>query len=496
MSWSTELRDLFTRPLVGVVEPTAYDTAWVARVPSLDDDGAPAFPSALAWLLEHQRADGSWGASLEYHHDRLQSTLRAVLTLAHWQRRQGHTRWQDRINTACVAFAHHATLLARDPYDLIGFELILPTLLQEARALGLPLPFDAFATVHRLREEKLARIPPELVYTAHTTVAFSAEFLGATLDAARMSAVRDAQGSLACSPSATAFHLLAAPGDDAARAYLAKTLTASGGAAPAVSPIDIFEAAWALREASWVWPTSGELSPAMRAAVEPLRRELTKKRGAAHSSHFAVADLDTTSMVARVLSWAGEAWDVEVFKPFEEADHFRCYGYERNPSVSSHVHLIEALRHAPPSAERERMLVKARGFLERTRVEGTFWFDKWHASPCYTTGHAVVALGRDPALVDGAVRWIVETQRADGSWGHYGAGTAEETAYCLQALTVHRRRGGAVAEEVVARAVAYLEASPERIHRRYAPLWIGKTLYTPPVVVHAAVLGALALGAS
>jgi halimadienyl-diphosphate synthase len=235
------------------------------------------------------------------------------------------------------------------------------------------------------------------------------------------------------------------------------------------------------------------MSPAMRAAVEPLRRELEARRGAAHSSHFAVPDLDTTSMVARVLSWAGVAWDIEILKSFEEADHFRCYGYERNPSVSSHVHLVEALRHAPPSAERERMLVKARGFLARTRVAGTFWFDKWHASPYYTTGHAVVALERDPALVDGAVRWIVETQRADGSWGHYGAGTAEETAYCVQALAEHRRRGGAVDADVLARGVASLERSPERIGRRYTPLWIGKTLYTPPVVVHAAVLGALAL---
>jgi halimadienyl-diphosphate synthase len=139
------------------------------------------------------------------------------------------------------------------------------------------------------------------------------------------------------------------------------------------------------------------------------------------------------------------------------------------------------------------MLAKARAFLDRARVEGTFWFDKWHASPYYTTGHAILALEHAPALVDGAVRWMVETQRPDGSWGHYETGTAEETAYCVQALAQHRRRGGAFDAGVLARGVAFLEASPERIARRYAPLWIGKTLYTPPVVVHAAVLGALAL---
>src|ERR1700761_1927830 len=82
--FKNELYALLTEPMLGTVDATAYDTAWVARVPDRDDDSRPAFPSALEWLLAHQLPDGSWGASLEYHHDRLQSTLRAALTLAHW----------------------------------------------------------------------------------------------------------------------------------------------------------------------------------------------------------------------------------------------------------------------------------------------------------------------------------------------------------------------------------------------------------------------------
>ena len=31
---------------------------------------------------------------------------------------------------------------------------------------------------------------------------------------------------------------------------------------------------------------------------------------------------------------------------------------------------------------------------------------------------------------------------------------------------------------VLARGVVFLERSPERLARRYTPLWIGKTLYT------------------
>jgi halimadienyl-diphosphate synthase len=493
MSWSTELCALWAKPMLGVIDPTAYDSAWVARVPRHDDVDVPAFPSALEWLLANQHADGSWGASLEYHHDRLASTLRAALTLAHWQLRQGHSRWQDRIDAAVVAIGRHGALLSRDPYELVGFELIVPTLLNEARALGLALRFDAFQSVYRMREEKLARMPPELVYAPATTLAFSAEFLGSKLDAAKMRQVLDAQGSVSCSPSATAFYLVAAPGDPAAEAYLATVLERSGGAAPAVGFIDVFEHAWVLYSATLLWPEPDDRPPGTGAAVEHLRRELLTKRGAAYAGHFVATDLDDTAMVARVLSWAKVPWGLEILRVFEEAEHFRCYAHERNPSVSGHVHLVEALTHAPESGERARMLAKARAFLARSRVSETFWFDKWHASPYYPTAHAVLALTEDDALVGGAVRWMIETQRPDGSWGHYEAGTAEETAYALQALAVHRRQGGAVDADILARGAAFLERSPERRARRYAPLWIGKTLYTPAVVVHASVLAALAL---
>jgi halimadienyl-diphosphate synthase len=139
------------------------------------------------------------------------------------------------------------------------------------------------------------------------------------------------------------------------------------------------------------------------------------------------------------------------------------------------------------------MLDKAVRYLERARTDGTFWFDKWHASPYYTTGHAILALRDHPELTLAATRWTERTQRADGSWGHYGTGTAEETAYAVQALACQRQRGYAVDPRAVQRGAAFLERSPERRARAYTPLWIGKTLYTPPIVVHSTVIGALAL---
>ncbi len=92
-----------------------------------------------------------------------------------------------------------------------------------------------------------------------------------------------------------------------------------------------------------------------------------------------------------------------------------------------------------------------------------------------------------------ALYWIANTQNPDGSWGYYQFGTAEETAYCLQALLAYRRDGGDVDPGLLERGAAYLADSPERKTLNYKPLWIGKSLYTPTYVVHSAVLSALAL---
>ena len=496
-TWPPELYQVLLKQENGQIDPTAYDTAWVARVPDRGLPSRPAFPAALDWLLQHQHADGSWGARVDYHHDRVLSTLVAALTLAHWSAEFGAHHWSDRIEAAQRAIWHNLPGMHSDPYDTIGFELILPTLLEEARRRRLHLPYDSFDKIARLREAKLKLIPPELIYTRKVSTIFSAEFLGDQLDRGRVNGLQDANGSIASSPSATAFYLLKDPGNLSAHAYLTATLARHGGAAPAVDPIDIFEPAWLLFHAALVWPDAAEVASAIEPHVSVLREEFERKRGAGYNSYFAVPDLDGTSMVFRVLAWAGANPDPASLAQFEADDHFWCFPYERNPSISAHVHLLDALYAAPPSSERERMIRKVMGFLERSRTLRAFWFDKWHASPYYTTAHAVIAMREPCELADAAAYWILNTQNDDGSWGHYETSTAEETAYCVQALAMYRRSGanGEVGD-AIRRGADYLNRSPERRHASYTPLWIGKSLYTPKWVVHSAVLSALALAES
>src|SRR3954453_15033552 len=70
------------------ITSTAYDTAWVAAIPHPQDPTKPRFPSALNWLSTHQHPDGSWGSAICHQHDRLISTMAALVPLARYGRRE------------------------------------------------------------------------------------------------------------------------------------------------------------------------------------------------------------------------------------------------------------------------------------------------------------------------------------------------------------------------------------------------------------------------
>lgn len=66
---------------------SAYDTAWVAMVPSPNSLNDPLFPECINWVLDNQHPDGSWGIIHNHHllmKASLLSTLACALTLKRW----------------------------------------------------------------------------------------------------------------------------------------------------------------------------------------------------------------------------------------------------------------------------------------------------------------------------------------------------------------------------------------------------------------------------
>jgi halimadienyl-diphosphate synthase len=462
----------------GLMLPTAYDTAWLARVPAEHDPSQPAFPEALDWLRQNQRPDGSWGGEIEYLHDRVISTLATVLALAVWSE-DGKDKYS--IERGLGYIWKKAGQLDRE-HETIGFEVIAPTFIDQCRGLGLALPRPAFERYEKMRDEKLSKIPHDMLYSRKTTLATSLEFMGDDFDVEKARSLQECDGSVSMCPSATAYLLTQWPDNVAARRYIADVAEAYGSKAAQLFPFDIFETTWAL----WNLSLAGmDYHQATTQHLMALKTLWDMGKGVGHSSSYSVSDSDDSALTFRVLKLAGLEPDPGPLYQFEGETHFICYPYERNSSAGVNIHTLEALKGVNTYS-----VGKASRWLRKSQVNGRYWTDKWHASPYYATAHAIIALmGVDHDLATSAVQWILDTQRLDGGWGYYDRPTAEETAYCLQALSVYIRQVEPVDRQVLARGRQSLLT-----HRDDLPaLWIGKCLYTPVRVVESAICSALAM---
>ncbi|HSD83742.1 MAG TPA: hypothetical protein VLG46_07780 [Anaerolineae bacterium] len=475
---------------------TAYDTAWLAQVPNETEAASHDFPRALEWLRDQQHGAGCWGSQLVHYHDRVISTLNAVIALTEYGAEEGDAEAIRRGETSLQRNALH---LDRDVYETVGFELILPTLLKKAQLLDLKLPYAELTRYQSLRDEKLRLIPPSFIYSRNATTAHSLEFLGDELEVQRLDDLQEANGSFGHSPSATAYLVSQCQANDtaqqhfdnaAARRYLTSVSNVTGGAAMPLHSVEIFDTSWVLYNlelANHYANLNGDLT----ARLESLRQAWTDKQGLGFSHDYSVPDLDDTAVVFKLLRRAGYAVDPTVFLNYERDGHFICFPFERNPSVGVNVHLLDALQTCPDWEHQPRMVEKILGFLRRSRLEDAYWHDKWHISPYYITSHAVIAtMNCAKELAQDAVQWMLKTQRPDGSWGFYQP-TAEETAYCLQALAAYQREGGSIEWGVLDRAAEFVYRHYQA--EAFPAMWIDKALYTPEHIVRSTLISALSM---
>jgi len=487
------MTDLITK-LIDEIGPghmasTAYDTAWAARLGEVDWGLSSR---ALAWLSEHQLPDGSWGAPAPmYYHDRVLCTLAAMIALS-YQGRRGRDRTQiENGKLALQRIVGGATQgLQADPNGAtVGFEMIAPTLAAEAEKLGI-IKNQGNRILGRLskqRAKKLAYLQNNMI-NKHVTIAFSAEMAGT--DGKHMLDIENLQegnGSVGVSPSATAyFATYIKRGDAPSLKYLRSVIKPDGGM-PNVAPFDVFEIAWTLWNLSFIpdLKKNGKLQP----HLEFLSKAWQPKRGVGFAAEYSVKDSDDTGLVYDTLLRFGIEKDLASVLIYEEKDHFRCFDLEANPSISANIHVLGALGQAGLN-EKNSSVSKAINFLRKAKGEHSYWIDKWHSSPYYATSHAIIACaGFAKEMVEGSVHWILNSQNRDGSWGTY-LSTAEETAYAIQALWIWNEKVAKVPKTALKNGARWLK---EHMDHPYPPLWIGKCLYSPDLVIRSAVISALAL---
>ena len=461
--------------------PSPYDTAWLSWL----------YSEAREWLIDAQWPDGSWGAELEYFHDRVTATLAAMNAIAATST-NGHDL--ERLERGIRYVERAIPQLSKDVFETVSFELLLPGLVKIGKSLGLKygLIEELIEPVRPLYEQKLALIPEEMIYSPKIALAHSLEFVGFDhLDLAAVEQVRAANGSIHNSPSATAFVEVASNRSGAGSSYLELLLKRYNGTAPALAPFELFEMIWSLHHLSLNLPPE-----ALRPAIDPfvhLLADVWTDQGVGFSTLF-VPDSDDTSLALRLLHRLGIYADPCVLESYEGEEHFRCLPYERNLSLDVHIHIVHALKTIKEFPRRDDMLLKALNILGR-HLTDDYIVDKWHVSPYYSTSHAIIGLtGLADKIIVKQINWLLNTQREDGSWTfypHFPKAAVEETAYVLMALmTVYEARED-VPWRVIERGYRYLVSHYQSAEELPA-LWIHKVLYNPYHIVDAAILSTLA----
>lgn len=495
-SWPSHPRPVLEEDLLG--EPsarpgivgTAYDTAWLAGVPSKCDPRVSRFPAALRWLTENQLPDGSWGSTIPYEHDRLLSTLAALAPLAAFGR---GVEDQEAVAAGVRYLWEHDHRLAHELVEPVGFELLLPALVKRAQQAGVPVPAD-LDIYGPQRAAKLRLIPPSALYSPGVTVVHSLEFLGDEADLSGLRGAQGTNGSIGSSPAATAF-FFERSGDPRALAYLEDCLGRNGGATtPVLYPCETFELLWSAYHLFLAGvPAERLLSTGDRI----LLREALNDGGVSLSPTFPIPDADDTAVALLLLHSLGERLDPSVLQSFAVKDgHFASFSFERHSSVGVNLHVLHALLAVPGYPNSTETTDRLLDYLSDQQLQTGCWVDKWHISPIYATAHALCVFGelgaaqarRAAPMVRRAHDWLCETQNSDGSWGWFGQATAEETAYALLALAALDDEGDGTRHSERRRAgLRYLMEATLGLGvsagAHYPAMWVDKCLYTPPLIV-------------
>ncbi|MTD57076.1 hypothetical protein [Amycolatopsis pithecellobii] len=477
----------------GDFSPSLYETARVvALAPRL-----AGHAGRIRFLLGEQKTSGEWGGPGAYA---LLPTLSATDALFAELTRTADPQAVRAVHRGLLALSG---MLERDIAlpDTVAIEILVPYLVitLNTRLAGLeanPLPGLEFwrhgprlpvppgarpELLVRLREavERGAALPDKLWH--------SLEMLGPVARGA--SFVHAGRFGVGCSPAATAawFGTEAAQGNPHPGVrYLEHLQARHGGPVPVAAPLDVFERAWVLTTLTDVGlpvTVPPELTAGLRAAF-----------GASGAPGGAglPPDADDTATALHALANLGMPYPLDCLWEYQVGEHFATYPDERTSSVSTNAHVLQALAAYPPGDSRiaATMTGLARWLGDRQQADGS-WTDKWHASPYYATQACVVALaGREEsvAVTRKSVRWALETQHDNGSWGFW-EGTHEETAYAVQILV---RADADLVDPAIERAAAdgcaYLL---ENTGGPCPPLWHDKDLYTPSRIIHAETLAAL-----
>ncbi|WP_329453584.1 prenyltransferase (plasmid) [Streptomyces sp. NBC_01724] len=484
----------------GTVQPSLYETARVlSAAPWL-----PGEPRRIAYLLEQQAPDGSWGEGPEPY--RLLPTLSAVeAALAVLQRGTTSTQATGQLTSAVNSgLAALRALPPAGPWpDTAAAEILVPSLVAEInkqldilatredlpdlgnRGLPVPVGYQASAPAHVARRyESAGRLPVKF----HHTFEGITSYIPAAL-------TPDTESLLGSSPAATAARAASPTATAATTAKAITDLTAVaqryGGLFPEAAPFHVVERLWVAAAL-----TRAHLPTDTLRTIRRWAEDIYDPQGVRGAPGLMI-DADDTAMAVLVSSLVGLPHDPAPLEVFHNGSHYDCYIGEDTGSVTANAHALQALvsymRHHPTAHDTYGpRAAKLSDWLTAQQQPEGHWTDKWHASPYYATERSVTALAQyfshhTPQAVQAAAAWTAGTQHSDGSWGIWG-GTVEETAYAVKILlSADTSTPQPQHTRALDLAETYLHTASHTGHQHPA-LWHDKTLYAPTLMIEAEVL--------
>lgn len=238
-----------------------YDTAWVSMVTKVfNGDKKYVFPESFLYLIRKQSDDGSWDSFPRSC--RVDSILDAAAALLALKRHMSEPLQIHEIPTAemerRVELATAALQRRLQDWDVaasisVGFEIIIPSLLDQLAQEGLIFEFKGKQELLDIRDAKLSRFKPEYLYGRRQMSAIhSLEAFVGKIDFDKV-AHHLSGGAMMGSPSSTAAYLMhSSQWDDDAERYLQYVVgrtpsdgceDADGGV-PSAFPSTYFEYTW------------------------------------------------------------------------------------------------------------------------------------------------------------------------------------------------------------------------------------------------------------
>ncbi|KPM42336.1 Ent-kaur-16-ene synthase [Neonectria ditissima] len=509
-----------------------YDTAWVAMITKPSGTTKEwLFPESFHYLLKQQAADGSWGRHPVTQTAGILDTAAALLALLKHVKEplQIHdVSWSDvyeRIDRASRSLRDQlATWDDVLETNHIGVELIVPSLLEylQLEDQSLTFEFPCKSALDSMKAMKLARFNLDSLYGKRPSSAIHSleAFLG-KLDFDRVSH-QLFQGSMLASPSSTAAYLIASSRwDEEAEAYLRHIVKAGSGhgdgGIPGTFPTTNFEYSWAVATLLRSGFSKSDLESAGLQGIGNVLTNAFLDDGGVIGFAPRAVDVDDTAKGLLALQLLGQHTSPEaMLKVFERKDHFTTFGSERDPSLSSHCHVLIALLNQPDVSLYHPQILKATNFI------CNFWWngdhlvkDKWHLSQLYPTMLVAEAFtdllhlldqGALPGIKGQELQWKVSIclfqacfrtlleQQVDGSWN----GMPEQTCYAILTLAQARRVClfqdiQAQLQDAIERGVSFLKS---RTLHEVDRSWTSKTAYRVAFVAEAYELAALKVSLS